>query len=116
MSYEGWENRETWMVNLHLSNDQGTYLYVCDMSDSAIEQANDDPGYYASPKEAYVSTLARMLEEYVEEMVIDPIADAEHLLTTDLLRSALASVNWGEIAEKWDEEADGKLREEEEAE
>ena len=33
-SYNGWTNWETWVVNLHLTNDYGLYKLVCDFADA----------------------------------------------------------------------------------
>ena len=40
--YEGWTNRETWAVSLHISNDPGTYLYASDLCETAKEEAEGD--------------------------------------------------------------------------
>lgn len=103
--YNGWTNHATWCVNLHLSNDEGTSRYVSEMSERAAADS-EDVGYYNSRRQAYVGRLARMLEAYVEATVIDPVDDSRHLLTVDLLRSALGDVDWLEIAGNWNEDID----------
>ena len=36
-TYEGWSNRETWAINLHISNNEGDYRYFCDVARECIE-------------------------------------------------------------------------------
>lgn len=77
--YNGWSNRETWTVNLWLTNDECYYEELCSIIknfDTTREQAEE-------------------LEQYVH-WIID-IDDSS--MTSDLLTATLAKVNWCEIAE-----------------
>lgn len=76
--YNGWTNRETWMVNLWLTNDECYYESLCSIL--------KDFGHYDQPYE---------IRQYVH-WIID-IADAT--MTSDLLETCLRRVNWQEIAE-----------------
>lgn len=108
-NYNGWSSYETWAVNLHLSNDEGTYQYVNELSESAIEEANDNQGYYETRYRAYVGNLAQRIEAFVEEIVMEPIEGKVHMLGQDLLRAAIQSADYYEIAESWDDDAKSKL-------
>lgn len=76
--YSGWTNRETWMVNLWLTNDECYYESLCSIL--------KDFDHYDQPHE---------IKQYVH-WIID-IADAT--MTSDLLETCLRRVNWQEIAE-----------------
>jgi hypothetical protein len=73
-SYQGWTNRETWLVNLWLTNEEHTYQSTRGMN-------------------------AESLESYVETILED---DSNHMhagFITDLIGAALIRVNWNEIAD-----------------
>jgi hypothetical protein len=81
MSYNGWTNYETWLVNLWLTNDQGSYNAVLGVvQDAAPDQAPE------------------ALKDWVETVVLGDILEEGHGLAHDLLTSALSEVDWFEIA------------------
>jgi len=78
--YNGWSNRETWMVNMWLTNEECYYHELCAILknfESADEQAEE-------------------LESYVRFIVG---ADESGGMTTDLLTTSLGRVDWLEITE-----------------
>lgn len=77
-AYNGWSNYETWLTNLWLTNDQGTYEYV----EALVREAAD----------RYSAIQA--LRDYVEDM--NPLHD-EASMYSDLLKAAFGNVYWGEI-------------------
>lgn len=84
-TYNGWSNRETWTVNLWLTNDQ--YL------NSELEKiALGTQGDYAN---------GEALREFVQETLIDPMEfDSSKTMDgfiTDMLQNAIARVDWTEI-------------------
>ena len=76
--YNGWCNRETWVVNLWLTNEECYYHKLCSIIknfDTTDEQAEE-------------------IEQYVRF-----IADSEQVgIAGDLLATSLGRVSWHEIA------------------
>ena len=83
--YNNWVNQPTWAVNLWLGNEENTYRYFQDLA-----KENTEPG-----------DLAKLIKEYVEEN--NPLSN-ESSLYSDILTSALSSVDWFEIAQAMLEE------------
>ena len=78
MTYNGWENRATWLVNLWLTNEPGPETdlrMLAQMSASARWRAD-------------------RLRDYVADMIPETAG-----LAADLLYTALESVDWREIVE-----------------
>ena len=76
--YNGWTNRETWVANLWLTNDEWYYQELCSIIKNF--EASEQP---------------EEIEKYVH-WIID-IDDSS--MTSDLLSTSLGRVNWYEIAE-----------------
>lgn len=101
--YNGWTNYETWLVNLHFSNDQGIYGTIVEDIVPEVEESDSE-----TPR----VDLADRLKALAEELTIDYI-DAEtdgwqppqSLLIIDMLRAAIGRVDWMEIAAAWLEAA-----------
>lgn len=82
--YNGWTNRETWLVNLWLTNDEATYA-------SAREAVSrEGVNLYRS---------GQALHDIVDELVGEQTG-----FVADLINAALARVNWREIAESFSAE------------
>jgi len=92
--YNGWTNYETWLVNLHLLNDQCT-----------IEQIEEITKNSKSIYDLHVS-----MKDYCEELLQH---DGKNLFLADMLNAALSEVDWQELSQHyWD---DFKEEEEEES-
>ena len=77
VEYNGWTNRETWFVNLWLTNDECYYEEL----QAIIKNFDSDE-------------QAEELEQYVHWIIdVD-----EASMTTDLLSTSLGRVDWHEIA------------------
>ena len=87
-TYNGWTNRETWMVALWLQNDQVR-------QEASDEIATRDTEHRCDREDA--------MRELVEELTA-----REHkanTMTNDLIGAALGRVNWREIVETVAEDA-----------
>ena len=87
MGYNGWKNYETWVVNLWLSNDRGTYEYMVEIAEEVKDE--EYPGL----------RMADILKEDIESGM--PSLDGMY---GDLLSSAIDAVDFDEIGETFMEE------------
>ena len=93
-TYNGWTNKETWLVNVWLNNDYDLYKH-------------------------YISTLTEIVEKqsnvlYTNRLVIDELKEIvweiyreEHRefgLINDLIETSLNNVDWSRLAEHYIEE------------
>jgi len=76
MSYNGWSNYETWLVNLWYG-------------DLFVDMANED------------WTGGEIVEDFVMEMLADEGALPETGFAADIMNAALRNVNWRELAEHY---------------
>lgn len=92
--YNGWTNYETWLINLHLSNEQGSYLH---WTERAAEVLADGVETATGTREQNASyALAAEMKGEFEENVPEVLP-----VWSDLINAALSEVNWFEIAEHW---------------
>ena len=78
-SYNGWQNRETWLVNLWLSESMGSYEFlqeICEKDCEVWEKAEE---------------LEAHFQDQLEDMYDVPS------FWSDILGTALDRVNWVEI-------------------
>jgi hypothetical protein len=92
-SYNGWSNYETWVVNLWLGNDEGSYNTCRTLAQRCFEEAVADQ--VLSRKERACYQLANSLKELVADG--NPLA-SEASVYADLINASLSEVNWKEIA------------------
>ena len=81
--YNGWTNRETWLVNLWMHENQSEVRHFTEQAKTLIP-----------------SELAECLEDYYSEVL--PQMPGVY---ADLLAGALANVNWRELAKQLAEDA-----------
>jgi hypothetical protein len=92
-SYNGWSNYDTWVVNLWLGNDEGSYTTCRSLAQRCFEDAVANE--VLSRKERACYQLANELKAMIEDG--NPIA-SEASVYSDLLNAAMSEVNWKEIA------------------
>ena len=103
MTYNGWQNYETWNVALWIDNDAGTYGMRQEWVTDALEEVEGTMVVsYLTGEQRVVRIVADRLQEYIEEN--NPLAE-EASVYSDILSANLSEVNWGEIAKGWVEEA-----------
>ncbi len=86
--YNGWTNKTTWLVKLWIDNEQSSQDYW-------LERASNVDGQ--------IYTLESELMDYFQDEMLPK--GLENGLYSDLLMSALAEVNWAEIARSLIEDA-----------
>lgn len=127
--YNGWSNRETWAINLHLENNQGDYLVMCEKAKEIVEEdwsrvskpksfgcgdPNCDACLMDRPIEdqitAMVGEMADYIKEWTEEvfaLVLEVNQSFDGTVANSEARSFVADVgSWWradfyEIAEHW---------------
>lgn len=85
MAYNGWTNKETWLVNLWLGD------------------------VFTEDQEAGTEITADYIEQFVDEMVDQAMnagkwSNGHNGFVTDLLNCALGEIDYHELAEHYDEE------------
>ena len=80
-TYNGWTNRETWLVSLWLNNDPGSYALLSEALE--LKESN--------------FIKAEWLDNRLRDEMYDLSLDAS--LWSDLLAISLAKVNWLEVIE-----------------
>lgn len=91
--YNGWRNYETWLANLWLNNDQGTYWFWCEEARDAWRYAATTD--YLTRQQSARRELAKRLQNEIEENSPCPEAG----LYSDLLNSAISEIDWYEVAD-----------------
>jgi len=100
--YNGWSNRETWAVNLHLSNNEGDYSYMLELANDALDMYEET--------EAQVGHLAYAIETHCDDIVYS-VTHPEDGAATDEARMFVADVgslwrvDFYDIAERWLQDA-----------
>jgi hypothetical protein len=100
--YNGWTNYETWVVNLWMDNEEGTYDYWREVAEDIYHnQTHEETFNGFSRMDEAVCLLADRLKDDHEDRK-DNILENAGLTSSvwaDLLGGALSETNWREIAE-----------------
>lgn len=90
MSYNGWKNHATWLVNLHIDNTYRLSDHYCEMAGEMLASYNGD-------KTEATYAVSDMLKENLTDMIQNEINDSAYL-ALDLVNGYLSEVDWDEIA------------------
>jgi hypothetical protein len=90
--YNGWYNYETWLVNLWMENDEGSYSYWRERAQEVYKHAVADSTF--TREERAVLVLAEQIKSEHDEAQPETTG-----LWADMMNAALSEVNWHEIAE-----------------
>lgn len=121
-TYNGWTNRATWALNLHIENTEGWYRDFLVQADHCITEAelseHEDP---TDARAEAIDSFAMELEQWVDELyeLIEEAAttagevvgrEAWLLLMDVGTDTSKWAINYTEIAEAWiTENLDGRL-------
>ena len=98
-TYNGWANRETWLVNLWLSNDQDLLETALDLITEALAQHARDLADLGIDDDA--DRRARCVGEALNTWLCDDFQWTDNGFTTDLIRAALGRVDDAELGSAW---------------
>lgn len=84
MSYNGWANRETWLLTLHYGE------MFTEIAEDAVGRGDDDLDELA---EAFRTAVFEIEE-------VDSVLNVSGLVS-DLLADALDAIDWLDLAEAW---------------
>ena len=84
-TYNGYSNKETWLVRLWLDNDEISHAYVME-------------GIMFSFRTDF---QAATLAQYLRHMVLSANPETDASLYCDLIKSALSRINFGELADSY---------------
>ena len=113
--YSGWTNYETWLVNLWIGNERGSYEYWREEAQSVWNEATPGEYDWQTCEQQATYALSKRLGEELDENMPEEIQKALGGFYSDLLNAALSEVNWEEIAEHMIADVD-KMQDEEEEE
>ena len=103
-SYNGFTNRETWLTNLWLQNAEGDYNHWSERALDIYREATA-----AVARDESVGVLAEEIREETESLAHE-LTFGQWGLLVDLLNTALAEVNWREIADHFLDAAVERLK------
>jgi hypothetical protein len=104
-SYNGWANRETWAVALHINNDQGWQESVREAVRNTVDGIQQDPPAWLDPAELtdtfYANRAGDAIRENVEEalrFLVESAGEGDsyaHGVRDDI--GSLWRVDWAEL-------------------
>jgi len=101
MSYNGYENYETWLVSLWLDNEYSTYNYWLERARELLEENDMD-----------VDQGRHELSQSIKHDHVENNPVAEVSVYSDLMGAALSAVNWDEVAKSFIQTAMEELEDE----
>jgi hypothetical protein len=95
--YNGYTNRETWLVSLWMDNSEGWCDYWVDRG-RMIYKHKAKPQKYFTKMEDAICIFAEDIKDAHEEMMSNTMEHMNASLWYDLLNDSLADVDWRQIA------------------
>lgn len=86
-TYNGWANRETWLVNLYFGDSFNSYI------DEDVNEGHID---MEAPKQDIIDTIAERYDEYVSEYINEEIEGLSSFLKDFI---DLSLIDWYDLAE-----------------
>lgn len=117
--YNGWSNRATWAVALHINNDEGWQERIHELVRERLAEGQGDDSEVTGVEHAGDDYSAETLQEVADRIerdvtsIVDPLAYVEEFGDTELSTWAngpglaardigdLSEVDWSEIAESF---------------
>lgn len=100
--YNGWSNRETWAIQLHLTNNEGDYRAMCEKARELVDEQVE------RPKAEMADYIKEWTEEVFESVVSTGDLDITPSVEARMFVSDVGSwwrADFYEIAEHWIDEA-----------
>ena len=85
--YNGWTNRATWLVNLHVDS--------LDFTDTVDDGTFDD-----MDKDSILGYVASYIQDVVESY-LDEVVDTDNCFVQDLINTTINDVDWHDIADHY---------------
>ena len=104
--YNGWTNRETWAIQLHLSNNEGDYRAMCEQAEEYVRDCRESHEEWNTAEEEATYRMADYIKEWTEE-VFGMVTNPEDGPPSELARMFVSDVgswwraDFQEIAEHW---------------
>ena len=104
MSYQGWENYETWRVHHWLTSDEITYKHWAQRKDTISRQVSTGEIHkgYLNAEEAVINILADEIKDALYEQFDDILPEAG--LVSEIAKHALTQVDFEAVASHFIEE------------
>ena len=100
--YNGWTNRATWLLNLHMSNEEGVYIYWTERAETIAHRSDDNDEAVqrlAAEIKAEVEDGGMIGEQFTDDLLPDNY-------TNETRGRLFASIDYEEVAAAWIEDTE----------
>lgn len=105
--YNGWSNRETWAISLHLGNNEGDYNYMRSQARDFVESNAEEE----DSRSCAIGDMAEFIKNWTTDVFESVLYPDDNNLASQEARMLVSDVgsnwraDWYEIAEHWIDEA-----------